>query len=148
MYTQRAESGCLEWTGALTRDGYGKITSPRRPDDWASGQRTGHVHRLVVELASGQPVPDDMHVDHLCRNRLCCEIDHLQIVPPRGNVLAPRSQSPGAINIAKTHCKHGHLFDEQNTRWYQGANGRMYRACRACRRFIYPSTREAHMPRL
>lgn len=33
---------------------------------------------------------------------------------------------------AKTHCKHGHPFDESNTSYY-----RSQRVCRACKRLAY-----------
>lgn len=142
MYTRRTDTGCLEWTGCLTRDGYGKMTITRYPNDWTRGMRTVHVHRLVMELETGNPVPAGLHVHHICRNRRCCERTHLRILSPHANVMAEDSAAPPAANATKTYCAHGHPFDDTNTRWYPGLNGRLYRACRACRREIYPSTRD------
>lgn len=34
----------------------------------------------------------------------------------------------------KTHCSAGHSFDEENTHWAVGRNGRMQRECRECGR--------------
>lgn len=39
------------------------------------------VHRLVYYHYHG-PFPQAMQVDHVCRNRLCCEISHLVMVGP------------------------------------------------------------------
>jgi len=36
--------------------------------------------------------------------------------------------------MPKTHCKHGHEFNEKNTRWYLGTNRAPRRFCRACDR--------------
>lgn len=63
----RMESGCLVWTGHLTKKGYGHIRclGPMR-----------YVHRVIWEEANG-PVPDGMSVLHKCDNRACRELDHL-----------------------------------------------------------------------
>jgi hypothetical protein len=39
-----------------------------------------------------------------------------------------RHTSPAVINAARTHCKHGHPFDESNTRIVSGG----HRQCRTC----------------
>jgi hypothetical protein len=36
-------------------------------------------------------------------------------------------------NTVKTHCVHGHAFDEKNTYWYSITGGTKRRACRTCR---------------
>jgi hypothetical protein len=41
----------------------------------ATGGKALRVHRFVWESVNG-PVPDGMDVDHICRNRLCCNINH------------------------------------------------------------------------
>jgi hypothetical protein len=46
----------------------------------------------------------------------------------RENIL--RGEGQGARNARKTHCKHGHPFDQENTEWT--LLGR--RRCRACKR--------------
>lgn len=38
------------------------------------------------------------------------------------------------INAAKTHCDHGHLFDQQNTYLYLNYRGYRFRQCRQCKR--------------
>ena len=112
---------CWEWIGAHSTAGYGQINV---------GGRSGKViytHRFAYELLVG-PIPDGYDLDHLCRNRGCCNPTHLEPVTHRENAL--RGTSPNAMNAAKTHCHAGHPFDESNTSYRQ--NG--HRGCLACRR--------------
>lgn len=43
------------------------------------------AHRLAYEKAKG-PIPNGLVIDHLCRNRRCCNPDHLEAVPPEENL--------------------------------------------------------------
>ena len=109
-------SGCLLWTGALDKDGYGKImvNSKRRL-----------AHRVVYAMKHGSIDPA-LVIDHLCRNHACIEITHLEQVTRVANTL--RGINPPAINKRKTHCKQGHELTPITT--YVGADGA--RACRVC----------------
>jgi hypothetical protein len=109
-------TGCIEYTGVAERTGYGRITR--------DGQRTG-AHRASYELVRG-PIPLGLTLDHLCRNRICVHPGHLEPVTIRENVL--RGKTLPARNAAKTHCDHGHPFDDGNT--YITPMGK--RQCRAC----------------
>jgi hypothetical protein len=75
-----------------------------------------------VVLAAG------IDVDHLCRVPGCVNSAHHEPVTHKENCL--RGISPAANNARKTHCKHGHEFDEANT-YITKTGGR---ACRACAR--------------
>lgn len=110
--------GCWVWTGAQDGRGYGKV--------W-DGARSARAARLAVQL-DGRDTPDGMQVDHLCRNRLCVNPAHLEVVTARENNL--RSQSLSARRARQTHCLRGHEFTEENTR--RDRLGR--RVCRECRR--------------
>lgn len=68
---------CWLWTRAVNRNGYGRVWRERK---------TQLVHRLVFEAVRG-PVPAGRVLDHLCRNRRCCNPDHLQPVTVRENTL-------------------------------------------------------------
>lgn len=126
-------NGCWIWHGSTDRAGYGHI----RVDG-----RTLYVHRVAYEWMVG-PIPTGMQIDHLCRNRSCCNPQHLEPVTPAENASrtlpGERGQHRGAIERAKTHCPRGHAYDEANT--YRNAKG--YRWCRACRREIYAARKAA-----
>ena len=83
------------------------------------------AHRVVYELIKNK-IPRGMVLDHLCRNILCVNPEHLEIVDERTNAL--RGIGVCAINSRKTHCKRGHEFTEENTRIEKGDK----RICRKC----------------
>lgn len=68
-------NGCWEWQGARQR-GYGRIRS---------GANVLRVHRVTYEAMVG-PIPDGLDLDHLCRNRSCCNPAHLEPVTRRENL--------------------------------------------------------------
>lgn len=107
-------SQCVEWQGKYFSNGYGRV-----------GYKM--AHRIVYEEQVGE-IPDGLQLDHLCRNRGCVNIEHLEPVTIKVNVM--RGVSPHAINARKTHCTNGHEFTEQNI--YQRPD-RIARGCRTCR---------------
>lgn len=114
------DTGCWEWAAAISNSGYGVLTL-------AKPRRNAFAHRVSYEAFTG-PIPDGMQVDHLCRNRICVNPEHLEAVSPRTNVL--RGNTVAAAQASKVSCDHGHEFTPENTyvtRW-----GR--RQCRACNR--------------
>lgn len=113
-------SGCHEWKHRLHPSGYAYFQVY-----YAKKRVMEKGHRLAYTLAKGS-IPEGLQIDHLCRNRACLNPDHLRAVTQRENVLA--GISPAALHAAKTHCKHGHPFDEENT-IRKGTR----RYCRACR---------------
>jgi hypothetical protein len=115
----RPDGGCLIWTGAHTKDGYGNIR--------VRGESV-RVHRLAYTLSRG-PVPDDLVLDHLCRRRDCVNPDHMEPVTNKVNIL--RGEGACARNARVTECPAGHPYDEENT--YVRPDGRG-RECRACKR--------------
>lgn len=115
----RKTPGCWEWTAATTGT-YGAFT--------LNGNRKQvRAHRYAYELWRG-PIPAGLHIDHLCRNPLCVNPDHLEPVTCRENLL--RGETSNAANLAKTHCKRGHAFDELNTLHLKSGA----RVCRVCNR--------------
>lgn len=112
---------CWLWTGWRNPNGYGRI--------WLGdvGRREAFAHRVAYELLVGA-IPEELQLDHLCRVKHCVNPAHLEAVSAQVNVL--RSTNAAAVNAAKTHCDHGHPFNEINT--YIDTRG--WRGCRPCRR--------------
>lgn len=68
-------NGCMPWLASLNASGYGQFSKDRVPV---------RAHRLVYELLVG-PVPEGLHLGHLCRNRKCVNPEHLEPVTQRVN---------------------------------------------------------------
>lgn len=62
---------CLEFDGARTKFGYGKISVGF--GTWAL------AHRVAYELHHGIKLPKDKVVMHTCDNPPCCNPDHLKL---------------------------------------------------------------------
>jgi len=112
-------NGCWVWHGSRMRNGYGQIS--------VGGKRIA-THKYVY-LAKRGPYDQALDLDHLCRNRACCNPDHLEPVTRsenlrRGNV----GTWAKAVNGSKTHCPKGHPLSGENL--YIHPTGR--RCCRKC----------------
>jgi hypothetical protein len=113
---------CWLWTGYKTRHGYGKMRFRKR-GYWA--------HRFMYELLRG-PIADGLLCHHVCENPSCVNPKHLALLTPREHSEAHEHRSARKAARARgerTHCPHGHPFDEANTRWTKDGHGRRCRAC-------------------
>ena len=115
-------NGCWNWIGSKQSAGYGQICLGSRSDN---SRHYIYVHRFAYELLKG-PIPENLTIDHICRNRACVNPEHLQEVTSKVNIL--RGNGHTAINALKTHCIHGHPVDLFNTQYR--LNGR--RRCIIC----------------
>lgn len=106
-------SGCWLWAGAIrSKEGYGKITVNKIQTQ---------AHRAAYEMAYG-PIPDGMVIDHLCRNKMCVNPEHLEAVTS--------GENSRRFMLSRTTCKHGHHWSFENTRY----DKRGRRCCRVCER--------------
>lgn len=106
--------GCWVWRGCVRPDGYGVIGK-----EGGRGAGLYRVHRLVYELKVG-PIPDGMSIDHLCKNTVCVNPDHLQPVPPGENTWR--------AFLLHAYCPKGHVLPPKPER------GKRRQQCRECKR--------------
>lgn len=102
-------AGCWIWTGHIAPTGYGRYGLL-------------YAHRLSVELARG-PIPDGMHVDHLCRVRACVNPDHLEVVTQQENNIRA-----GLIQ-RKELCINGHDLTDPANHYRRKNGGRLCKPC-------------------
>lgn len=121
--TRRVESGCIEEAGGLNGVGYGQFYRGKRE---VGDTGKTYAHRWAYEHYVG-PIPEGMHLDHLCRNRKCCNPDHLEPVTPRENIL--RGVAPAAEHAKKTECPAGHKYEGDNLYLHPVKGQRICRAC-------------------
>ncbi len=108
------KSGCWLWKGTIGNDGYGQFWL--KPKKW-------RAHRIAYETLVS-PVPADLVIDHLCRNRVCVNPAHLEPVTVRENLL--RGETLAAKWLARAVCSKGHSLKEA----YLRKDGT--RRCRIC----------------
>lgn len=112
------DSGCWEWQGCESR-GYGQF--------WYN-KKLKATHQISYELFKGN-IPKGLELDHLCRNKRCCNPDHLEAVTHKENTQRGLvGFVSGLKQRAKTHCPQGHEYNEENT--HIRPNGD--RQCRVC----------------
>lgn len=115
-----AESGCWNWMRAIVHGGYGQINTGGR------GCKA-RAHRVAYEVFVG-PIPAGLVIDHLCRNRRCCNPAHLEAVTHQVNIL--RGVGITAQEALRTQCPMAHPYSTDNT----GYTSRGHRYCRICKR--------------
>ena len=105
--------GCCVWTGGLNEKGYGMVRTDCRTKRRA--------HRVIWEKYKGKIVAG-MVLHHKCRNRRCCNPEHLEMVT-RAEHVALHMERP-----TSNRCGKGHEFTPENT--YIRTGGA--RVCRKC----------------
>lgn len=110
---------CWEWTSNKTNDGYGRFH--------LNGKKE-LPHRVYYQDTKGK-IPNGLELDHLCRNHACLNLEHLQAITHKENMKRGLTGFlSGLKNHLKTHCPHGHEYNEKNT-YIQPSGSRMCRTC-------------------
>lgn len=116
----KLSGNCLEWTGTKDSKGYGMI-------HLEGGKQ--YIHRYIWVKTRG-PIPAGIHIDHICHNVACFNIEHLRLATPSQNLRnrsgATANSTSGFRNVHKSgkrwvvvvvkdkkHYNYGH-FDDVN----------------------------------
>lgn len=114
-------SGCWLWMASLDHGGYAR---------YRHNGKSYIAHRASYEMHVG-PIPPGLDIDHKCRVRSCVNPDHLEPVTRSENLgrSSLMGRSINHRNSQKTHCKHGHPFNEENTVIITATGGRRCKEC-------------------
>lgn len=110
--TEETPDGCLLWTRAKDRKGYGRV---------GVDGFVWFAHRLAWTLVHG-PIPEGMTVDHRCFRTACINVEHLRLLTRGANASNQRKASSDT-------CIRDHPLVSVRRR-----DGRLQRVCRECRR--------------
>lgn len=116
-------SGCWLWAGSIGTSGYAQFCNKSLP--------TNIGHRISYLFHVGA-IPAGLQLDHLCRNKLCVNPQHLEPVTARENGFRAGGLPKAVIAAAQkkreiTHCPQGHSYSEDNVYRYGGR-----RVCKTC----------------
>lgn len=111
------ENGCWVWP-YTTPKGYAVAFFGSRID---GTYKARPVHRVSYEAFVG-PIPEGLQLDHLCRNRACCNPEHLEPVT--------NAENQRRAQAVRTTCRNGHPKTPENR--YVFPDGKRSR-CRLCR---------------
>lgn len=89
---------CILWQGRINRNGYGYVQVGK-------ARTKVMAHRLMWEAFVG-PIGAGKQLDHLCRNRGCIQVQHLEPVSNQENTLravaAKRKHAPKTTNFLES----------------------------------------------
>lgn len=112
-HVRKLPNECWEWTANKNQCGYGRL--------FVSGKLIV-AHRWYFEHLRGE-IQDGQELDHLCRNRVCVNPAHLEVVDRRTNIIrgsGPEvarqrllAHNPNAFKT-KEFCCRGHALSGDN----------------------------------
>ena len=94
-------TGCWLWVASIGSHGYGQIHANGYPV---------LAHRLSYEMHR-ETIPEGMTIDHLCRQKVCVNPDHMETVTLAENLR--RADHKAGIPKGRykaTHCAKGHSY--------------------------------------
>lgn len=137
-YVIRTDTGCWEWTSSLDRHGYGRARIMM-----GGRKRLTGAHRASWIVHRG-PISGNLTVDHLCRNKICINPFHMELVTNAENIrrahragvygVTPRPGAPRIPLEKRVACRrHG----PTDGHWHTKKNGYTAWSCRPCNRNWY-----------
>lgn len=131
------ENGCWIWQGSVAHNGYG---TRQYRGKHRTAHRAYYIHYKIE-------VPEGMHIDHLCRVKLCVNPRHLDMVTAKENMRRKPGVVPyegkiertyGGPSSGATECRHGHPYSPDNVGQYVGRSGKkkgfLFMYCITCQR--------------
>lgn len=113
-------TGCHLWTGGIVGRGYGTFN--------IGNKKSIQAHRFAYQLNIGKLI-DGMVIMHSCDTPCCVNPKHLKQGTQKDNVIdAVKKNRMKNPHKNKTHCKYGHEFTKENTRWLTDK----HRRCLTC----------------
>lgn len=104
---------CWVWKASRFKTGYGAFWDGKKVV-------TAHSYSMMIHQ-----LPTGEETDHLCRNRVCVNPDHLEGVSRRENTARGLGKASWAIR--ENTCKHGHSLERCYINPTSGS-----RVCRTC----------------
>ncbi len=104
---------CWAWTASKVK-GHGQF--------WFRGRRD-YAHRASYTIFVGE-IPEELQIDHLCRNRACVNPQHLEAVTCGTNI--------SRAKLYGNRCKRGHLVKGTNEYRWGGT-----RRCLECKQLAW-----------
>jgi hypothetical protein len=98
MKVEKTDS-CWNWTAGKNQQGYGTFFPERKT--------TIAAHKFIYQYTYGK-LPDKIELDHLCKNRSCVRLEHLEPVTHGENVRRGlRTKKICQHGIGETNCYSG-----------------------------------------
>tara|TARA_A100001037_G_scaffold49819_1_gene41831 strand:+ start:2898 stop:3845 length:948 start_codon:yes stop_codon:yes gene_type:complete len=80
-YVKPNNNGCLVWQHTKMESGYGSICIAKDGE----GLTRIATHRKVWEVANNETIPEGNQIHHICGERACVNIDHLESISYKEN---------------------------------------------------------------
>lgn len=108
MRSTNLEEPCLDpGFGYENGDGYVRVLDKPKP----SGGKLVMRHRWFWELLVGD-IPEGNEVNHLCKNRRCCNVNHLECIPTKDHRVKDNGERyKGVIEMGCQMLRDGHGKD-------------------------------------
>lgn len=118
LVLERTASGCLIPTShKLNQDGY------FRKNVWVDGRLKLMMYHQYVWIMDGRAIPDGHEIDHLCKNRACCNLEHLRCIDGTEHAVVSNKERYAdriqkGINMLKTGMSKKDVARELNVSWF------------------------------